>query len=951
MNLPTCIFGLHDAGGEGMFREARKTGWFVISVALNESNPNASFSALSAAGHAVVVRLNNGYDTAGTLPPSSQYDSFAQACANFVARSAGANIWIIGNETNLASERPALAGGERQVITPDLVALCFAKCRAAIRNLPGHGGDWVIPAAPGPWNTETQYPANPDGDWVTYFQDILTHCIQLGQPPDALALHTYTHGADPNLVSAPSPMNFGRPRCYDFRAYRDFLGVVPAQLRSLPVLITEAQPIPWQDGATGWIKAAYSEIDSWNADPAHQPVQALCLFRWANSGQAGWVVSTRDEQLDELRQVLEQSYPVRWAAPVVPAQPPRVPPQPPRVPDTRVPPQPPKVPDGPGWYPAAVKRPITSANYTVGRDGHSIQAVVLHVAAGFLRGTFPTFNNPAGQTSAHFCIGKDGAVEQYVSIFDTAYGNGLRWTGTRWLTPTVQPVTPLWPGLLPGINPNSYTVSIEHEGYPEDPWTAPMYDANNYLLQWIAARTGLHYVPHYTLAGHDEIDPVDRPNCPGPNVDYERICLDANGGIDAVALAVSTEAQARSWLAINTDGALYKYAQRSSLGWPLTAEFRYTLGADDFVGQVFETAVAYVKVGDYANIHPVVPQPSDAGARSGSVGSGEGSASPHHVPLPGDHGGGTHHPRGPKAPDSRAATPGARDVLPAGAAPDAPAGVSSSPLGSGGSPASPVGPKGPDSPAGAAPPRPNGVQDAGGVPTVSAALAAAAPLERLVFQHDSGLCRFARDTKLGCPQTAEFSVLVDNRDYQCQVFKNAIAYCASGDAGHIRFIPKVFVAAINAARRQSWLPINTGSALYKAAQQGGMGCPQTGEFEFNVGASPYVLQAYANGIAYVLKGDFGNVRTAHKSAGNAPIIDTVLKAVFAAAAPLPLLSINVDAGLYRYGQQAALGCPHTSEFDFDCEAVTYTGQLFNLGMVYQVKGNQRSTRWLAKPAR
>jgi hypothetical protein len=51
------------------------------------------------------VRLNNGYTPNGTIPHSGQYTDFAQRCANFVRSSAGARIWIIGNETNMIVER------------------------------------------------------------------------------------------------------------------------------------------------------------------------------------------------------------------------------------------------------------------------------------------------------------------------------------------------------------------------------------------------------------------------------------------------------------------------------------------------------------------------------------------------------------------------------------------------------------------------------------------------------------------------------------------------------------------------------------------------------------------------------------------------------------------------------------------------------------------------------
>ena len=189
--LPKHIFGMHDRGAEQFFTDVGKPGWIVLSKVATDGAEN--FADLSNAGHGVIVRLNNGYGSAGTIPSPSGYDAFAAACAQYAANSQGAHIWIIGNETNLASERPGNHDGQDgEPITPKLYAECFAKCRAVIRAVPGHEGDWVIPSPPGPWNAQTGYDGNPSGDWADYFRDLLNECVKRGAPPDALALHTYT---------------------------------------------------------------------------------------------------------------------------------------------------------------------------------------------------------------------------------------------------------------------------------------------------------------------------------------------------------------------------------------------------------------------------------------------------------------------------------------------------------------------------------------------------------------------------------------------------------------------------------------------------------------------------------------------------------------------------------------------------------------------------------------
>ncbi len=317
--LPSFIFGMHDPGAEQLFLNASKPGWIVVTVKVNPPDSNGDFTALASAGFGVIVRLNNGYGSDGTIPFSAQYDAFAQQCASFVSTSHGASIWIIGNETNLAFERPGNNNGiGGEVITPDLYAQCFAKCRAAIKGVAGHVSDWVVPAAVAPWNNQTQYPANPSGDWIKYFQDIFSKCSNLNQSPDALALHTYTHGFNANLITSENKMSAPFNNYHsEFRAYRDFLGALPATLRGLPVFITETQaadPDWWQDANNSWIRAAFAEINNWNAVQANQPIQALCLFRWI-TGEPRWSISDKPALQNDFRAALQNNYRVRWPAP------------------------------------------------------------------------------------------------------------------------------------------------------------------------------------------------------------------------------------------------------------------------------------------------------------------------------------------------------------------------------------------------------------------------------------------------------------------------------------------------------------------------------------------------------------------------------------------------------------------------------------------------------------
>lgn len=253
------LYGLHEPGGEHLFS---KPGWVVYTHELGCDPENHSGHSYPPP-HTPIARLNYGYGNTGTIPPRDKYTDFSRRVRNFVEASTGCSRWIIGNEPNLAVERPN--GVE---ITPTMYAWCFTLCRDQIRSIPGHEEDEVILAAVGPWNVES-------GPWLQYFTQLLERCS-----PDGIALHTYTHGSDPNLVFSDAKMDPPYNLCYkEFRCYRDFLAKLP-EFRILPSYITETnQNGPWVDEDAGWVCSAYREIDDWNRLGGHI-IKAVVLFRW-----------------------------------------------------------------------------------------------------------------------------------------------------------------------------------------------------------------------------------------------------------------------------------------------------------------------------------------------------------------------------------------------------------------------------------------------------------------------------------------------------------------------------------------------------------------------------------------------------------------------------------------------------------------------------------------------
>lgn len=123
--------------------------------------------------------------------------------------------------------------------------------------------------------------------------------------------------------------------------------------------------------------------------------------------------------------------------------------------------------------------------------------LVIHTMVGTLAGTDAEFGNPASQRSAHYGVGLDGSVHQYVALTDAAWANGSPNPGGRW-TQTSD-------------NANLHTISIETEddGNPDgQPVTDDQYSAVLAL-----GRLALDTWPSIQyLVAHEYINPAH--SCP-----------------------------------------------------------------------------------------------------------------------------------------------------------------------------------------------------------------------------------------------------------------------------------------------------------------------------------------------------------------------------------------------------------------------------------------------------
>ena len=132
------------------------------------------------------------------------------------------------------------------------------------------------------------------------------------------------------------------------------------------------------------------------------------------------------------------------------------------------------------------------ANYRPGRPfGLRSEAILIHIMDGSFIAGESVFSNPSTQKSARYGISRAGDVHQYVKESDTAFHAGIV-------------INPTWRLIKPRINPNFYTIGIEHEGRPDDEWPEAQLSASAALIGAIASRWGipldeLHVIRHHEI--------------------------------------------------------------------------------------------------------------------------------------------------------------------------------------------------------------------------------------------------------------------------------------------------------------------------------------------------------------------------------------------------------------------------------------------------------------------
>lgn len=154
---------------------------------------------------------------------------------------------------------------------------------------------------------------------------------------------------------------------------------------------------------------------------------------------------------------------------------------------------------GAKWFPWRYDSPSGATYY---RGENRPAAVVLHVMAGHARTALEWAKGGHFGASWHYTVARDGSVYQHLEHADGGYHAGIPGDAPR-------PTWGRWRGH--GVNVNRYTIGIEHEGFPGEPFAPAQAAASRDLCRWLAGELGIrldydHFPPHAA------IDVVNRPN-------------------------------------------------------------------------------------------------------------------------------------------------------------------------------------------------------------------------------------------------------------------------------------------------------------------------------------------------------------------------------------------------------------------------------------------------------
>jgi|WetSurMetagenome_2_1015567.scaffolds.fasta_scaffold02980_8 N-acetylmuramoyl-L-alanine amidase len=156
-------------------------------------------------------------------------------------------------------------------------------------------------------------------------------------------------------------------------------------------------------------------------------------------------------------------------------------------------------------------------NYSDRKD-NQILMIVDHITTGSAKSTTDWFLNGKSEASAHYLVCKNGDVIQFVNDENVAWHCGIK----KDIIKKGMPYTSNEFVKRKNINPNLYTIGIEHESEGEE-LTEKQYESTLELHKKLIKK---YNIKLDKIIGHCEIDNKERKFDPGNNFPWGRLMDD-----------------------------------------------------------------------------------------------------------------------------------------------------------------------------------------------------------------------------------------------------------------------------------------------------------------------------------------------------------------------------------------------------------------------------------------
>lgn len=232
------------------------------------------------------------------------------------------------------------------------------------------------------------------------------------------------------------------------------------------------------------------------------------------------------------------------------------------------------------------------------RNGWKPDMIVLHVAEGSFSGTVSWCCNKNSGVSCHYVTGRNGELDNLVDLDRAAWCNGTSTTqGAKYdyRRSTNRLVKER------KTNANYYTISIENAGFSYKDGYGKLTDKQyNTLLTLLKELITKYNIPvdREHIVGHYEIAPKEKPDCPGPKFQWDKLMNDLTEWKNRPTVSTTEKKVEPYTVRINSDDGFLNVRAGAGMSYKVNETVKnggvYTIVAEDGVWGKLKSGAGYI---------------------------------------------------------------------------------------------------------------------------------------------------------------------------------------------------------------------------------------------------------------------------------------------------------------------------------------------------------------------